>query len=289
MNEKMKIFLYEASPGISLVEAIKDVEQLGMEKRVRHVANNDMKLEQIVTPMRGIFAMDFCKHRDSGPGRAKRNKEIQSFELGEDEAFGEMTAVLYDSKTHFLVIQYNHYGPRPGSIGKYFSHFGNHPSVKLEARLKDDILAEIDRKQFVKEASFSYSTAALTKEHREKIGMLATLGKLESTIDNIAEVKIIFKAKRNGMAGAKTLMTKIFRISEDQEDAIKSAGIRGSETLEDELEFLNILKATIYEEREGLKRDEKTHMYSFESRYKLLIQSFNSWKRAGIITSGTLR
>ena len=289
MTAKMKIFLYEVSPGIPLVEAIEDLDQLNMEDRVQHVGNNDMKLEQIVKKAKGIFIMDFCKHRDSGPGRAKKDRAIQSFDLDDDEAFGEMTAALYDSKTHFIVIQYNHYGPRSGSIGKYLSYFGDYPSVKLKPRLKDNILEEIDRKQYVKELLFEYSAAALTKEHREKMGMTNVLNKLESTIDDIAGVKIILKAKRTKTGKAASFMKRILGIIEEQDDAIKSAGIKGSETPEDKAEFLNILNATIYEEREGLERDENKQMYSFESRSRLLMESFNSWKKSGIITADTLR
>ena len=288
MSTKMKILLYEVSRRISLVEAIEAAAVLNIKDRIRRISNNEMKLEQVIK-WAGCFIMDFCKHRDSGPGRAKRDREVQGFGLDKDEAFGEMTAALYDPETHFLVIQYNHYGPRPGSIGKYLSHFGNYPPVKLKPRLRDNVLAEIDRKQYVKELSFAYSAAALTEEHRKKIGMLTALNVLESMVDNIAEVKITFKAKHNIMREAASFMKKIVGINEDQEEAIKSASMKGSETLEAEPEFLNLLKATICETREGLERDEETQMYSFESRYRLLIKSFESWKRSGIITSNILR
>lgn len=291
MNVKMKIHLYEVNQPMG--NAIQKIKDYAMEERVKNVSGYDMKMEEIKTEKHNgnnVFLMDFCKHRDSGPGRAKRDEKIQGFDLGEDEAFGEMTAALYDPTTNFIVVQYNHYGPRAGSIAIYLSEFATEQFI-FSPRLKDDILAEIDKKQYNTSLELSYATASLTEFHKKELGIDTILNNTEAAMgSNIGEVKIIIKkprGKHKKMENQNSLLKKIFRISSDDDSPITSAKVTGAMTPEDEPEILDILKAKIVDEREGLKIDQSTKMYSFDSRCKLLKQSFLSWKELDIIAGIT--
>jgi len=291
MRGKMKMFLYEISNQISIVDAINRIKSLPMQDRVRNISGYDMKLEEVsCSQINGddIFLMDFCKHRNSGPGLAKTDAKIQGFNLATDEAFGEMTAALYDPATHFIAIQYNHYGPRAGSIAKYLSKFVRGKRLTFEPRLKDDVLAEIEKKQYNASFSFRFAPAHLTKEHRKKLAMSTTIKDLEQMGENVGEVEITVKKGRDskGMMGQIPFMKSLLGISTEAGGAIKSAKVKGAMTPEDEPELLDILNAKISDERGGLAANPRTKMYAFEDRCELLKASFRSWKQSGIITTG---
>ena len=290
----MKMYLYEVSEQISIEDVINNIRDREMKERVKPISDYTMKLEEIErTPESDskMFLMDFCKHRASGPGRAKKDEKIKGFDLGEDEAFGEMTAALYDPKTHFIIIQYNHYGPRAGAIADYLSSFnnGSNGPFLFQPRLRNDVLAEIDKKQYNHLLSFALSPANLTEAHKNKLGMGIIIDNLAILGGNIGEIQITLKKKRGKygkMENQKSFLRGIYEIFQsDSQDAIKSAKVSGSMTPEDAPEILDILNAKIFQEFDGLIVDKKTKLYSFNSRCKLLIKAFKIWKESGIITS----
>lgn len=290
MRGTMKIFLYEISKRISIEGAINRINSLPMQDRVRDISGYDMKLEEVSSGKvsgNAVWLMDFCKHRDSGPGLAKTDAKIQGFNLAADEAFGEMTATLYDPASHFIAIQYNHYGPRAGSIAKYISEFVSGKQLIFEPRLKDDVLAEIERKRYNASFSFRYSSTLLTKDHMKKLAMSTLVDGLERMGENVGEVEITVRKKRysRGMMGQIPLMKCLLQISSEVDGAIKSAKVKGAMSPGDEPELLDILNAKISDERGGLTANPRTKMYAFEDRCRLLKASFRSWKESGIITT----
>ena len=289
-GKKMKIFLFEVEEQKDWSQVITRIRGLPMRERVKTISGYEMKLEDIKSKKVGgdVFLMDFCKHRESGPGRAKLDDKTKGFKLKVDERFGEMTALLYDPKTHFVVIQYNHYGPRPGAIAEYLSEFVD-DSLIFVPRLKDDILAEIDKKQFNTSLSFAYSSASLTESHKKMLGIGVTVENLNEIGSNVGEVEITIKKGRsrsNRMENQTKFLRKILNIFTKNENAIKSAKITGSMTPYDKPEVLDILNARIFKEIGDLQIDQDSKMYSFESRCNLLIRSFEEWKQSDIITSG---
>lgn len=288
MAAKMKMFLYEVADGVSLDRLIAKIQTLPLEDRVRLVSEYEMKLEEIQNN-NNVFLMDFCKHRDSGPGRAKLDKKIQGFNLNDDESFGEMTAILYDPNTHFVVAQYNHYGPRSGSIASYLSMFDDPKEVIFKPRLKDNILAEIHKKQYNSSLSFRFSNALLTSEHANSLGLTVIVRELENFGDDFGEVEITLKKRRGKFAGMTKqipFLRKLLEISNnDSGELISSAKVKGAMTPEDTPEILDILNAKIQQELDGLVQDPSTKMYSFDSRCKLLLTAFSAWRDQGIITT----
>ncbi len=295
MSEKMKIYPYEVNGQMSLVSTIDKINSLSLVDRLQRVSNYDMKLETIHVPTKsnsGIFFMDFCKHRDSGPGRAKKNALTTGFNLASDEAFGEMTCVLYDPQTHFIVSQYNHYGPRPGAIEEYLSlFFDNEEKCIFDSVIKKDVSAAIDEKQYNSSLSFGISLSHLTKEHTKRLGIGESLDNLAKG-ENVATVEIVIKKQRGTfgkMTKQESFLHDLLSMIRRDESPVTMAKVNGAMTPEDKPEILDLVNARVVDERSGLVRDPKTQMYSFESRCKLLTESFNAWKKAGIITASRLR
>ena len=295
MSKEMKIYLYEVNNGEFMTDAINSVKNLAMEERVRVVSGNDMKLETIQVPTKsngGVFFMDFCKHRDSGPGLAKKNAFTTGFNLASDEAFGEMTCVLYDPQTHFIVSQYNHYGPRPSAIAEYLSiFFDNKEECTFDSVLKEDVAAAIDEKQYNSSLSFGISLPHLTEEHKKRLGIGEALNNLIKG-ENVVNVEIVIKKERGRsekMTEQKPFLHRLFSMSGEGDSPVTMAKVKGARTPEDKPEILDLINARVVDERSGLIKDPGTQMYSFQSRCKLLTESFNAWKEAGVITASRLR
>jgi hypothetical protein len=80
-----------------------------------------MRLED--ANVRGDYVyLDFARPRTGhGPGHMAKSRPIQDFDLPDDEAFGEDTAVAFDPASGYAAVQYNHYGPRVSAIEQYLS------------------------------------------------------------------------------------------------------------------------------------------------------------------------
>lgn len=66
------------------------------------------------------WSLDFIFFRNKcGPGKVSSKSKIEGFEFSEGECFGEETAMYYNIKTGYAIIQYNHYGPKYPAIAEY--------------------------------------------------------------------------------------------------------------------------------------------------------------------------
>jgi hypothetical protein len=65
----------------------------------------------------GLLELNFVSLRlGSVPVRVAEDRPAAEITISDDEFFGEETACLYDPTSRYLVIQYNHYGPRISGI-----------------------------------------------------------------------------------------------------------------------------------------------------------------------------
>ena len=295
MSDKMKIHPYEIKDRVSIVSTIQGIDRLPLARRLRPVYGYNMKMETLTQQKVGnstVFFMDFCKHRLSGPGRAKVTAKTTGFKLGRNEAFGEMTAILYDPATAFVVAQYNHYGPRPGSIAAYISLFHGGNNITFLHCLKPNVLAEIDKKQFNTSVSFEYSPAALTEAHRNSLGIFAGLDSLELPGSGTGSIQMTFKKKRGKfpkMHGQVEFLKGLYQMVSAADSPITLARVDGAMNEDEKTTFLDLVKAKISDEREGVVINPTTQLPSFASRCDLLAEAFSDWKSAGIITSDVLR
>jgi uncharacterized protein DUF6731 len=131
----VKIHAYKivSRGNLSLDQVLTYIAGLPLEDRIRLVSSGEMRLEA-ANKTGQIWSLDFGGMRSEGPGRASRARPITDFDLGEDEAFGEETAAIFNISTGFMALQYNHRGPRQSRIQGYLFRF-----ARLIAGLDEDV------------------------------------------------------------------------------------------------------------------------------------------------------
>lgn len=71
----------------------------------------------------GLVELNFVSFRlSTAPVRLAEDRPLAEIKIDDDESFGEETACLYHPPSRFMLIQYNHYGPRSGAIRDYLSY-----------------------------------------------------------------------------------------------------------------------------------------------------------------------
>lgn len=71
----------------------------------------------------GLVELNFVSFRlSTAPVRLAEDRPLAEIDIAEDESFGEETACLYDPGSRYMLVQYNHYGPRSGAIRDYLAY-----------------------------------------------------------------------------------------------------------------------------------------------------------------------
>ncbi|MGE5523159.1 MAG: DUF6731 family protein [Rhodospirillaceae bacterium] len=173
----MTVYLYRVSRFTDGTEKLEKVLQAMMddslEARLRSCGTVEVRAEAIRAPRTDApyWLFDFGRLRfEHGPGRASRKKAIEGFDLAPDEGFGEETAALFVPGTNFLILQYNHYGVRHGTVEQYLSMYrrGAHNDYRLHLKLDDDADARLARKQLFKRFVFGLVPGKLTDQYRKQ-------------------------------------------------------------------------------------------------------------------------
>lgn len=121
----MKVHAFRIVPrgNISLDAVLNHLVALPLPARLRTVFGVPMRLEFGNKRGNRYWLLDFGLIRHDGPGRASANAPIQDFDLQPDEGFGLETAAYFDTRSHFMTLQYNHNGARARRIESYLYSF----------------------------------------------------------------------------------------------------------------------------------------------------------------------
>jgi hypothetical protein len=179
VRPKLKVNLFKVIRGERdqpLDTLLNDLFHVPLERRVKRVRANDVRLEHIVRPRSAdndtdFWLLDFVYFRDThGPGKAGRNVAIQGFDMQADDFFGEETAALYDPATDYMILQYNHHGVKAKSVRSYLNNFfegERAPSdYELVMKLDAESEAKLAAKQHITKARFKIAPVQMTAAHR---------------------------------------------------------------------------------------------------------------------------
>jgi len=97
-------------------QSLEECAALSLPDRLHNQGSVRLRLEDF-SRRASLIEMNFVSFRlGSAPVRVAEDRPAAEIDIDEDEFFGEETACLYDPASRYLIVQYNHYGPRIGGI-----------------------------------------------------------------------------------------------------------------------------------------------------------------------------
>ncbi|THK35141.1 hypothetical protein EHS39_26120 [Ensifer sp. MPMI2T] len=240
----------------ALEEVLRRINDLPLADR-HFLGARSMRLE-IAREQNGLWFADFAAPRNGhGPGTMAVNQPMSEIALAAGALFGEDTGFVYDPHSRYLVLQYNHTGPRDSGISKYLAAadltFGglgpalagvpdiNRCGFSIGAVLKPDAYARLRQWGIYKSVEMEISVpGALNAD-------LAAGRSLGSVLaaplpDGVETITIGFTARpgnegRLGGRGVEGVLNDLQQLGM----AVKSAVVKGKPSEEDRMDSVNLV------------------------------------------------
>lgn len=258
-------------------------------ERLRLIGQREMRLEAALAPhTRGnpssYWLADFTTLRfEHGPGKASRTAPIAGFPLGADEGFGEETAVLYDPDTLHMLVQYNHHGPRAGSIQEYLSCVTQDTARSFEFQLRMDEQAEVRlaQRQVIKKIHFKIAPPRMSAGMRHAGVSIERALELSQDLGG-QSIEVVISAGRGQLANgrANQMLAALRRVLDldlvDGHGAVETLKVHARADVDDETEVINLLMPKIEQEIGELQMG-ADRRYTRRSRWDGLLRARNGW------------
>jgi len=271
MSKTIKFLLCETHSSPDLREIIRYVNNLSQSERQRAIREyytrlDDFKEETVEffkdgkSEKRSAYILDFCKRYESGPGLALDNNPLvpfnfESADKKEIGSYGSNTAVLYEPISKYAVVQYNHNGCRFNSIAEYLTEiFPNiQDKVRFRLAIDRDIQAKLNEMERGFSFEFSYLPELLTANTRDDLGLIRSFQEIENYFAGTGTLEIKWTKARSrkgridgAIESAKRFLS--YFASNDDEQVIKKAKIRGASSIDDSVDEIDLISQKIAKE-----------------------------------------
>jgi len=286
----MKVHLYKvnATDGAPpLRDTLEKLRSLTIVERLKFVSGADIRLEEIHAPASGsnLWKLDLCKLRNQGPGKASEQQPTTSFQLQQGERFSEETALIYDEKLDYLVLQYNHHGPRATAISNYLSLFLQQGleywfAVQLDPTAQARFMA---KKQFTRMA-IRVAPAKLSAAWRKaNIAMSKAFDTEQKTFGgDWILVETTLQARSQGTLKIKDKVKGIFGLADESEEAVRKLEVAGRNAFGEKVEPVDLLAEKLEITYKNLPLDAGLRV-SAQDRWTRLSEALTIWKDKGIL------
>lgn len=280
----MKIHFYQTEITDSH-DAVSDVldriHGLSLENRERDINGKTVFLEKN-NKQGELYEMDFTQRRiQNGPGYSKKGEETADFDLEDDAGFGEQTAAIWSPKG-YLVVQYNHHGVRPSTIGFYLEQFldkggsANRPILTIKPVINDRVYAKFIGSQKQTKLSCAINAGTITPEMAEaNIAFGAAQSLRDKTSAGKVEISVsLGEDKRGGpLRGIKNMVESLIH-----NESVSSLKISIKEDLDATVEVLDLLehREVVLVPDNSLKMTDGLR-YDYPSRIVALRREFERW------------
>jgi hypothetical protein len=287
MKKAMKVHLYSVHSqpeSTKLDVALQHFSKLSIEKRTLSVGvgGQEIRLEKAFQDSDNphLWFLDFTKSRyENGPGRISPTVAIQGFTLASNEGFGEETAALYDSKKNLIAIQYNHFGPRAGSIENYLSSTNFNNPIVYDFQIKLDLNAEakLASKSIITKFNYKLSKEnSLEKMKVSGLGLNSSLDIVNSLNGNSIEITVSIGKSKQKLSKSifdnyLTELKKLFKGEDGIVVESLSAMAKNSES--EKSEYIDLMLPKIEVEIPGLVLG-AGRRYTRDSRWVALSQAY---------------
>lgn len=291
-KKKMHVHLYEvirSDESPPLEDRLSEIADTELDHRERDLGTKIRVENEILSPSadRPYWLMDFAKLRfDGGPGRASIKKPTRSFDLEAGEGFSEETAILYHPASRYILVQYNHFGPRPTTIADYLSVFDHKAVYSYEFRIKlrNDAMARLEKKKLFTRLEIKVAPANLSDTFRAKNVALSQA--LQYQLDNfggdVITIEVGLDRHTKSSLKLKEWMKSIRRLASEDRDAIKHLEVSGRNDEYERIEPIDLLAEKEDLSYSGIEMDGGLRCLRSE-RYARLEAAFATWSGRHVI------
>jgi len=284
----MKVFLYKVTEHDnhhSLNKLLDIIMKATLKDRVRLIGDTNIRIEDITLSDEGFYYIDMVMFRDQhGPGRGDHSSPVIGFTFQTGESFCEQTACLYDPKTRYLTLQYNHHGVRSMATQNYFNEYlTSSPDYQFELMPKydDDTMRRFNNKVLTKSLNFTVDTRFMSASDRKANQSLSNALKIGDVSggDKITiKISAGLSKKKSLTQSAITLIKQLKSKLDDDPDAVTKLKVGVKENIDGKTEVLDLIGHRLFVEFTHLKPG-KDLRFAQQDRYDALEKAYIGWKK----------
>lgn len=256
-------------------------------ERLRYVGDTKAQLEHIELQDHMWF-MDFTRFRNSsGPGKGDGTAVSKPFSFNGDETFCEQTALMYDPKTKYCIVQFNHVGVKQGALTQYFSEFIDSENNIFEflPKYNEDAMRKFEKRKGLKKLTAKIDTRQVSKnDYKAGTSMYEALSIGDDSGAETIEIVISAGRKKDSFLNktADALADTLKSLTSNNVDAVDKFEATYVDKTDSKTAALDLLGERLNHTFNDLPLDQGRRI-SKDERYKALKRAFKSWKAKGYI------
>ena len=283
----MKVLLYRNTnlgDDFSLAKVLENCMKLKLADREQPLGGKAVVLEDVIKESNELYKMEFTLRReDSGPGRSRRGKATEDFELKANEGFGEQAAALYSPRSDLVAVQYNHFGPRAHAMVGCLWHIckidrKENTGFHWDPVLDDATMAKLTKGLVQKKLEVSFSGVGISDISHKAGNSLSSILVLQKQVNagNLSLTLSLGRGRSGESLNLKRLVSDILKTG----NVVKLQARVGQEGSGDEvLDFLGGRVESVVDV-DGLKKTDGRR-YTFDSRTQLMKEELEKWVNQG--------
>ncbi len=254
-----------------------------LEQRLRQLSTSQTRLEEIDVQGGRVYANFVLFRSGSGPALVSSSTHLSEIDIQDDQYFGEDTACLFDAKSGYILVQYNHHGPRVSAIQEYLSFVENEqPHFYVFApKLSPSSEEKIRSLSLVSRVEVSFAVPSLNN-HRNMRGL--SLGEaIDVAGANGAETLSLVMGNRSGLALStiKDLLVRLHGMASGGE-GIRKLALTAQVDDESPRETIDLIADRL--SQKVIVPLGPGRRYSVRDRWSMMTEVLDSWESAGYLT-----
>lgn len=226
-----------------------------------------------------VWICDFVTERRVGPGKIRRDSEIESFDFADGEAFGEETGAIFDLEHGWFGAQWNLHGVRAQSMIEYVNSYDHDPESDWEATPKIDPNLEemLLRRSNLRLAKIKFRiTPAITRTLRNSGLALASALSRAGTESHAVTLSVELNMSHNDGFLNRDVFALIRELATQDADVMKLE-VRGREGEFGQDETLNVLEQRIVSKFDTTHLEVMNCRFTLRSRQHALLGVHAGW------------
>ena len=256
------------------------IDNMPLFNRERPTSSGTLLLEELTIDPR-FYCIEFTKRRTSqGPGHSIQGQQTTDFVLRQGGGFGEQTALVWSNDSEYIAVQYNHYGPRPGSIANYLSLFlrpssRDTPKVMFHPVLDDNVMSRLRNSAVQTKFDVTVDRRSLSETMIEDDTPISSIAKLGDAT-NAGQLSFQLSLGGSVRNGPLNGIVELVRVLMDAYPRRLKVGIK--DTFDSKMEVLDLLNHREVEEiPDSLLTLTNGLRWDFASRASAIRSIFSPW------------